>query len=87
MKRSTALVSLLSGANRYLQTESGIPQGRHASLRNHSRSLTAVKPLFFRVLHGLNKEMNSFCRIECVSAFESGVTAYSQLRCFRELPR
>ena len=44
-----------------------------------------MKRMFFKVMHGLNKEMNSCCRIVCVSIFEDGVTAKSQHPYFREL--
>lgn len=70
IRRSTALVSLLTGAYHYLKTDSGIPQGRHASLHNHSHS-QRMKHAFFQVTHRLNKEMNSFCRIECVNVWNS----------------
>lgn len=72
IKRGTALVSLLSGANHYLKTESGIPQGRPASLENHSHSLTTDGACVFRVRHRLKEDLNSFCRFDCVSIFEGG---------------
>lgn len=43
------------------------------------------KHVFLKIMLGWNKEVNSFCRIECVSIFEDGVKAYSQHQYFREL--
>ena len=79
-KRSSALVSLLRAALRYPKTESGIPQGRHASLRDHSHSLTPGKHPSFKASRGRNKEMNGFCRIECVRLFGGGMATHSQLQ-------
>lgn len=64
IKRSTALVSLLSGAPHCLKALPGIPQGRHASLRDHSHSLTTRKRMFFGETHGRSEDTDSVCICE-----------------------
>lgn len=76
VKRSSALVSFRREADHSVKTESGIPQGRQASLPDHSHSLTT---------HEARAPQRSGSGGDRVSALEDGTAAYSQRLYFGDL--